>query len=108
MSPKVEEPLKEHPKRKRPKSRSKSSSNKNTDEERSPSPKRRSKNSTKQHRSRKRKTIGDIYLGHQHQTLLMRVLMRVYIETMRARKAQIADLEWFLRKINTNTFYLQI
>ena len=40
VSPKVGEPLKEHPKRKRPKSRSKPSNDGNTDEERSPSPKR--------------------------------------------------------------------
>ena len=45
ISPKVGEPLKEHPKRKIPKSCSKSSSDRSTDEERGPSPKRRSKKS---------------------------------------------------------------
>ena len=45
ISPKVGEPLKEHPKRKIPKSYSKSSSDRSTDEERGPLPKRRSKKS---------------------------------------------------------------
>ena len=45
VSPKVGEPLKEHPKSKITKCRSKSSNDRVTDEERSPSPKRRSKKS---------------------------------------------------------------
>ena len=52
VSPKAEEPLKEHPQRKRPKSRRKYSS---TDEERSHSPKRQSKKTKKRHRSRSKK-----------------------------------------------------
>ena len=55
VSPKVGEPLKEHPKWKRPKSSSKSSNDRSTDEERNPSPKRRSKKSKKQHQSRSKK-----------------------------------------------------
>ena len=55
----------------------------------------------------KGKSIGDIHLHHHHQAHLMKILMRVNIETMRARKAQIPDLGWFLRRINTNTAYLQ-
>ena len=55
VSPKVGEPLKEHPKRKRSKSRIKSLNNRSTDEERSPSPKRRSIKSKKRHRSRSKK-----------------------------------------------------
>ena len=51
VSPKVEEPLKEHPERKRPRSRSKSSNDRSTDGERSPSPKGRSRRSKKRHRS---------------------------------------------------------
>ena len=43
VSPKVGEPLKEHPKRKRPKIRSKSLNDRSTDEERRPSPKKQSK-----------------------------------------------------------------
>ena len=38
----------------------------------------------------------------------MTILMRVKIETMRARKVQIPDLGWFLRRISTNTACLQI
>ena len=49
ISPKVGEPLKEHPKRKRPKGRSKSSNDRSIDEERSPSPKKRSKKLMKRH-----------------------------------------------------------
>ena len=51
VSPKVEEPLKEHPERKRPRSCSKSSNDRSTDGERSPSPKGRSRRSKKRHRS---------------------------------------------------------
>ena len=47
VSPKVGEPLKEHPKSKITKCRSKSSNNRRTDEERIPSMKRRSKKSKK-------------------------------------------------------------
>ena len=56
VSPKVGEPLKEHPEKKRPKSRSKSLNDRNTDEERILSPKRRSKKSKKQHQSRSKKS----------------------------------------------------
>ena len=59
-------------------------------------------------RKTKRKSIRDIHLCHHHQTHLMTVLMRVNIEIMRARKKQILDLGWFLRRISTNTAYLQI
>ena len=59
-------------------------------------------------RKAKRKSIGDIHLRHHHQAHLMTILMRVNIETMRAKKAQIPDLGWFLRRISTNTAYLQI
>ena len=55
VSPKVGEPLKEHPKSKITKCRSKSSNNRRTDEERIPSMKRRSKKSKKWHRSRSEK-----------------------------------------------------
>ena len=93
VSLKVGEPLKEHPIRKRPKSRSKSSNDRSTDEERSPSPKRRSKKSKKRHQSRskknKRKSFGNIHLRHHHQAHLMTILIRVNIEIMRAKKAQI-------------------
>ena len=110
--PEAGKPLKEHPKRKRPKGRSKSSSDISTDEERSPSPKRRSKRSKKRRhleaRKTKRKSIGNIHLRHHHQVHLMTILMRVNIETMKARKAHTPDLGWFLRRINTNTAYLQI
>ena len=59
-------------------------------------------------RKTERKSIGDIHLRHHHQAHLMMILMRVNIEIMRARKAQILDLGWFLRRINTNIAYLQI
>ena len=55
----------------------------------------------------KRKSIGDTHLRHLHQAHLMAILMRVNIQKMSARKAQIADLGWFLRRISTNTAYLQ-
>ena len=42
-----------------------------------------------------RKSMGDIHLRHHHQVHLMRILMRVNIETVRARKAQIPDLGGF-------------
>ena len=110
---KMREPLKEQPKRKRVKSRSKSSSDRSTDEERSPSSKRWPKKSKKQHwcqekEARKRKSIGDIHLCHHHQAHLMMMLMMLMIEAMRARKAQIPNLGWFLRRISINTAYLQI
>ena len=59
-------------------------------------------------KKRKRKSIGDVHLHHLHQAHLMKILMRVNIEIMKARKAQIPDLGWFLRRISTNTAYLQI
>ena len=59
-------------------------------------------------RKTKRKNIGDIHLHHHHQVHLMTILMRINIETMRAWKARIPDLGWFLRRISTNTAYLQI
>ena len=59
-------------------------------------------------RETKRKNTGDIHLRHHHQAHLMTILVRVDIETMRARKAQIPDLVWFLRRISTYTAYLQI
>ena len=59
-------------------------------------------------RKTKRKSIGDIHLRHHHQAHLMTILMRVNIETMRARKAQVLDLGWFLRRISTNTAYLRV
>ena len=59
-------------------------------------------------RKTKRKSIGDIHLRHHHQAYLMTILMRVNIEIMRARKAQIPDLGSFLRRISRNTEYLQI
>ena len=59
-------------------------------------------------RKTKSKSIGDIHFRHHHQTHLISILTRVNIETMRARKAQIPDLGWFLRRISTNTAYLQI
>ena len=43
-------------------------------------------------RKTKRKSIGDIHLRHHHQAHLMTILMRVNIETIRARKAQMPDL----------------
>ena len=49
VSPKVGEPLKEHPKRKRPKSYCKSSNDRSTYVERIPSPKRRPKKLKKRH-----------------------------------------------------------
>ena len=104
--------MKEHPKRKRPKSRSKSSNDRSTDKERSPSPKGDQKSRRNvidlEARKTKRKSIGDIHLRHHHQAHLVTILTRVNIETMRARKAQIPDLRWFLRRISTNTAYLQI
>ena len=59
-------------------------------------------------RKAKRKSIGDTHLRHHHQAHLMTILMGVIIETMRARKAQILNLKWFLRRISTNTAYCQI
>ena len=59
-------------------------------------------------RKTKRKSIGDIHLRHGHQAHLVTILMRVNIAIMRARKAQILDLGWFLRRISTDTAYLQI
>ena len=59
-------------------------------------------------RKTKRKSIGDIHLRHHNQAHLMTILMRVNVETMRARKAQIPDLGWFLRRISTNTAYFQL
>ena len=50
----------------------------------------------------------DIRLRHHHQAHLMAILMRVNVEIMRARKVQIPDFEWFLRRISINTAYLQI
>ena len=38
----------------------------------------------------------------------MTILMRVNIEIIRARKAQIPDLGWFLRRVSANIAYLQI
>ena len=52
-------------------------------------------------RKTKRKSIGDIHLRHHHQAQLMTTLMIVNIEIMKARKAQISDLGWFLRRIST-------
>ena len=40
----------------------------------------------------KRKSIGDIHLHHHYQSYQMTILLRVNLETMRARKAQISDL----------------
>lgn len=59
-------------------------------------------------RKPKRISIGDINLHHHHQPHLMMVLIRVKIEPMKAKKAQIPDLRWFLRKISTSKaeFYL--
>ena len=59
-------------------------------------------------RKTKRKSTGDIHLRHHPQAHLMTILKRVNIETMRARKAEISDLGWFLRRISINTAYLQI
>ena len=56
-------------------------------------------------RKTKRKSIADVHLRHLHQAHLMRILMKVKIEIMKARKAQIPDLGWFLRRISTNTAY---
>ena len=112
VSPKVGEPLKKYPKRKRPKSCSKSSNDRRTDKQRSPSPKRRSKKSKKRHRSRskkcKKKKHRRYSSSHHHQAHLITILMEVIIEIMRARKAQILDSKWFLRRISTNTAYSQI
>ena len=99
VSPKVGGPLKEHPKRKRPESRSKSSNNRSTDENK----KSRRNDIDLEARKTKRKCIEDIHLRHHHQAHLMTIRMRVNIKTMRARKAQIPDLGWFLRRISTNT-----
>ena len=43
-------------------------------------------------RKTKRKSIRDIYLRHQYQAHLKTILMRVNIQTMRPRKAQIPDM----------------
>ena len=59
-------------------------------------------------RKRKRKSTGNIHFRHHHQAHLMTVLMRLNMKTMRARKAKIPDLGWFLRRISTNTAYIQI
>ena len=55
-------------------------------------------------RKQKRKRIRDILLHAD----LMTILMRVKTEAVRARKVQIPGLGWFLRRISTNTAYLQI
>ena len=36
-----------------------------------------------------------------HQVQLMAIVMRIDIETIRARKAQTQNLRWFLRRIST-------
>ena len=112
VSPKVGEPLKENPKMKRPKSNNKSSCDRSTDYERSPSPKRHSKSRRNdvdlETREPNRKSIRNIHPYHHHQAHLMTILIREKIKAMRARKAQIPDLGWFLRRISTNTAYLQI
>ena len=59
-------------------------------------------------RKTKRKSIGDIRFRHHHQAHLISILMRVNIEAMMVRKAQIPDLVWFLSRIGTNTAFLQI
>ena len=43
-------------------------------------------------RKTKRKSIRDIYLRHQYQAHLKTILMKVDIQTMRPRKAQIPDM----------------
>ena len=48
-------------------------------------------------RKAKRKNTGDIHLHHYHQAHLVKILMRVNIETMRVRQTQIRDFGWFLR-----------
>ena len=58
-------------------------------------------------RKSKRKIISDIHLHHEHQAHLMMIQMRVKVEAMRTRKAQIPDLGW-VQMISTNTAYLQI
>ena len=107
-----EEPLKEETKRKRPESCSKSSRDRSIDEEEVPHRKSNQKCQRNdvdlEPRKTKSKSIGDIHFRHHHQTHLISILTRVNIETMRARKAQIPDLGWFLRRISTNTAYLQI
>ena len=112
VSPKVGEPLKEHPKRKRPKF----AVNLWTIEAlmKKDVPHRRSNQKSRRNdidleaRKTKRKSIGDIYLRHHHEAHQMTILMRVNIEILGARKAQIIDLGWFLMRISTNTSYLQI
>ena len=54
-------------------------------------------------RKRKRKSISNIHLHHHHRAHLITILMRLNIEAMRARKAQIPDFGWFLRRISTNS-----
>ena len=47
-----------------------------------------------QARRAKRKSVGDIHLHHHYQSHLMAShLLRVNVETMRARKTQILDLD---------------
>ena len=55
-------------------------------------------------KKQKRKGIRDILLHAD----LMTILMRVKTEAVRAKKVQIPGLGRFLRRISTNTAYLQI
>ena len=56
-------------------------------------------------RKTKRKSIGDTHPRHHHQAHLKMILTGVIKERMGARKVQILDLKWFLRRISTNTAY---
>ena len=56
-------------------------------------------------RKTKRKSIRDTHPRHHHKTHLMMILMGVIIERIAARKVQIPNLKWFLRRISTNTAY---
>ena len=54
-------------------------------------------------RKTKRKSIRDIYLRHQYQAHLKTILMRVNIQTMRPRKAQIPDMAQYAN-VNFDTY----
>ena len=106
-SPKVGESLTERPKKKKPTRFSKSSSMRSTDDEKSPSPRKRrwlkkrrwswSKKQKKKKRQRYLSSPSPSSVSNNNSG-------KSKMETMRAMKAQVPDLEWFLIRIR----YLQI
>ena len=112
VSSKVGEALKEHPKRKIPKSCCKSSNDRSTDEERNPSPKRRSKKSHKRHRSRSKKNKQKKHRRYSSPPSPSSSSNDDSDESKyrnnEGKESTDSNLGSFLRRISTNTEYLQI